>query len=392
MKKIKILISVIVVAGVGYAALSYFGVLGSKVAKLEYATEKVARGNIQTALSVDGSVLFDTWKLGFLESGVINKLNVKLGDSIKKGQILAQLDTSSEDNKLAQAKADLNASVLNKDNLSADGVDYAIKEKAYEYAKKRLSAEDDLYDEYVDAEGKNSTQALAQKVKVKLAEADVANIKKQLEQVEASYQSALYQVDKNSAAYQQSRNGYGDFQIVAPVDGAMVAQINGAVGSIYLNNQNAAAPFITLINSQSFWFEANVEDVEALKITADMKAYIKLDAYPEREFAGDVVFVSPVAELDSNDLATYKVIIAFDGAEAKLLSDMAGSADLVSSEVRDVLLISSAAVKNKSGHQMVIVKQDGNFAEKEVQTGFTNGKQVEIKSGLSAGEEVVIIK
>jgi multidrug efflux pump subunit AcrA (membrane-fusion protein) len=123
-----------------------------------------------------------------------------------------------------------------------------------------------------------------------------------------------------------------------------------------------------------------------------MKAYIKLDAYPEREFAGDVVFVSPVAELDSNDLATYKVMIAFDGADVKLLSDMAGSADLVSSEVRDVLLISSAAVKNKSGRQMVIVKKDGNFEEKEIQTGFTNGKQVEIKSGLNAGEEIVIIK
>jgi RND family efflux transporter MFP subunit len=392
MKKIKLAVAVIIIIGVGYFSLSYFGVFGNNDAKLEYKTEKVTKGNIQTAITVDGSIIFDTWKLNFFESGTISKISVALGDKIKKGQILAQLDASMEDSMTAQSTADLNLSILNKNTLANDGVDYEIKKKAYEYAEKRLDAEDDLYDEYVDAEGKNSIQALAQRVKVKLAEADVANIKKQLEQVEASYQGALYQVDKSTAMLQQSQDNYKDYQLIAPIDGAIVAQINGTVGNIYVSNQNTTSSLITLINPDSFWFEADVEDVDALKISPDMKAYINLDIYPDREFAGRVIFVSPVAELDSNDLATYKVIIMLDEMDVKMLSDMTGSADLVSSEVRDVLMISNAAVKNELGKQIVIIKKDGNFEEKEIQTGFTNGKLVEVKSGLNVGDEVVIVK
>jgi HlyD family secretion protein len=392
MKKIKLLIVVVIIIGVGYFSLAYFGVFGYNSAELEYKTEKVTRGNIQTAITVDGSVIFDTWKLSFFESGIISKISVALGDKIKKGQILAQLDANREDSRIAQSTADLNSSILNKNTLANDGVDYEIKKKAYEYAKDRLDAEDDLYDEYVDAEGKNSTQALSQRVKVKLAEAEVANIKKQIEQVEVSYQSALYQVDKSTAALQQSQDNYNDYQLIAPIDGAIVAQINGTAGDIYIGGQNTAASFMTLINPDSFWFEADVEDVDALKISPDMKAYINLDIYPDREFAGKVIFVSPVAELDSNDLATYKVVIMLDDMNVKMLSDMTGSADLVSSEVRDVMMISNAAVKNKQGKQIVIIKKDGNFEEKEIQTGFTNGKTVEVKSGLSIGDEVVIVK
>jgi RND family efflux transporter MFP subunit len=393
MKKIKLIVLIIGIIGLAYFSLSYWGIFGGDNLELEYDTEKVVRGNIQTAITVDGSMVFDTWKLNFFESGTISKINVALGDKIKKGQVLAQLDASKENSKVQQSSADLNANILNKDTLSSDGVDYEIKKKAYEYAKDRLDAEDDLYDEYVDSAGKNSTQSLAQRVKVKLAEAEVANIKKQIEQVEAQYQNALYQVDKSAAALQQSRDNYLDYQIIAPVEGAIVAQINGTAGDIYINNQNTTAvPLMTLINPDSFWFEADVEDVDALKISDDMKAYVSLDVYPDRKFDGKVIFVSPLAELDSNDLATYKVVIAIDSADIKLLSDMTGSADLVSSEARDVLMISNMAVKNKLGKQTVIIKKDGNFEEREVETGFTNGKSVEIKSGLSVGDEIVIIK
>ena len=392
MNKVKLVIAIIII-GLGYFSLSYFGIFGNNDAKLEYKTEKVTKGNIQTVIAVDGNIVFDTWKLNFFESGTISHVDVALGDQTKKGQVLAQLDTSKEDRKVRQSIAELNASILNKNTLDFDGVDYEIKKKAYEYAKDKLDAEDDLYDKYVDNEGKNSTQALAQRVKVKSAESEVANIKKQLEQVEAQHQSALYQVDKSAAILQQSKDNYKDYQIIAPIDGAIVAQINGVTGDIFSSNQNTATTsFMTLIDMDSFWFEANVEDVDALKISEDMKVYINLDIYPNRKFEGKVIFVSPVAELDSNDLATYKVVISIDSSDVKLLSDMTGSADLVSNEVRDVLMISNMAVKDNLGKKMVIVKKDGNFEEKEVQTGFTNGKLVEVKSGLNIGDEIVIVK
>jgi multidrug efflux pump subunit AcrA (membrane-fusion protein) len=55
-------------------------------------------------------------------------------------------------------------------------------------------------------------------------------------------------------------------------------------------------------------------------------------------------------------------------------------------------MISSAAVTNKQGKQLVIIQTEDGFEEREIQTGFTNGKKVEIVSGLKSGEVVVIIK
>ncbi|XLQ20726.1 MAG: efflux RND transporter periplasmic adaptor subunit [Candidatus Moraniibacteriota bacterium] len=391
-KVIKIVGIIVTISLIAYGII-YFGFLKKDVPELEYTTEKVIKGNIQSSISVDGTIVFDTWNLEFLNSGIVQTIDVELGDEVKKDQVIAVLDASAESNRIAQSTADLNASVANRDRMSEDGVDYELQKKKYSASKDKADTEDDLYDEYVDQYGKESTQALSQKIKKESAEDDVKITKKQLEQVEVSYDNAQYQVDKSSSAYQQSLQAYDDYEITAPVSGAIIAQINGTEGSVILNNNNSTTePFIVMVDPDSFWFETYVEDVEALKITPDMKAYITLDAYPNEEFEGRAIFVSPVAELDSNDLATYKVIIAVDDIEEQLLSDMFGSAELVSEEVRDVLMISSAAVTNKNGKKIVIIKTSNGFEEKEVNTGFTNGKKVEITSGLKLGEEIVIIK
>ncbi|MCD6149172.1 efflux RND transporter periplasmic adaptor subunit [bacterium] len=394
MNKIKKKLIILAVVIVSLAGIIYFGFTkkdGSS--ELEYETEKVIQGDIQVAISVDGKILFDTWNLEFLNSGTVEDILVDLGDTVKKNQVLAKSDASLEDNKIIQSKAELDSSILSAERLSEEGVDYKIKKKAYSAAKDKLEAENDLYDEYVNSDGKNSTQALSQKIKVKSAEASVENAKKQLEQAEESYQNAKYQLSKSQASYNSAKNAYDNYEIISPVDNAIVAQINGTIGSVVGGDKTSSTePFVVLVDPDSFWFEAYVEDMEALKIESDMKACIELEAYADQKFEGRVIFVSPVAEIDSNDLASYKVIVSINDTDLKFLSDMAGSIDFVSSEVKDVLMISSEAVRNKNGKQTVIVKKEGNFEEREVEIGFTNRKKVEIKSGLELGEEIIIAK
>lgn len=362
--------------------------------EIKYHTLKATRGDIQSSFSVDGKMVLDTWKLKFLNSGVVKEIKVKLGDKVKKGQLLAVLDTSAEQAKIAQAQADWQAALVDSSQMAEGGIEYKIKKKIYSNAKDKLEAEDDLYDEYVDEYGKESAQALAQKVKVKAAEAEVKVAKKQLEQLQEEYKVSSYRVSKEKAAYQQARQNLTDYRIVSPVDDAVVAQINGTAGSVVINsNNNTTDPFIVLADGDNYWFEASVEDVEALKIKEGMKVYINLDAYPDDELPGKVLFVSPVAELDANDLASYKVIIELEPTEKIFLSDMMGEAKLVSQEVKDVLKIPGEALVNKGGRQYVIVRDPaGGFQEKEVQTGFTNGREVEITSGLQEGDEVVVIE
>lgn len=396
MKKKLIIIVVLFVLGFG-AWKGYDVLWGEKNGKMEYAIEKVTKGDLAVSLSIDGKISIDRWDLDFLGEGTVDELRVKLGDVVTKGQVLATLKDDKIASQLAGAKADLNSSQLDSERLSKSGVDYKIKKEAYEAAKEKLEAEEDLYDEYESEEGEDSTQALAQKVKVKSAQADVENAKRQLQQVEESYKDAQYMVSKSSSTYSGFAVQADDYKIISPISGAVVAKINGTEGTGVKSggsnsSQTGEESFMVLANSDSYWFEAEVEDAEALKIMPGTKAYMTLDAYPDDKIEGEVAFVSPVAEIDENELASYRVVIVVKNPEMKFLSDMAGTADLVFKEVKDVLIIPNSAVKTSQGKQKVIVKSGESFSEREIQTGFTDGKKSEVKSGLNQGEEVVIVK
>lgn len=362
-----------------------------------YTTEKVMRGDVAVSFSVDGKIVYEKWDLNFLNSGVVDKINVKLGDVVKKGQILASLDVEKSSSQVSQAKSALGSSNIDLDRLSKDGVDYKIKKNAYDDARDQLDKEEDLYDEYVRINGKDSTQALAQEVKVSSAEADVNNAKYQMKQVEESYKKAQYESSKIAAAYDLALVGANAFNILSPKSGIVVDAINGNVGDMTTQNSSSSgvegAGFITLINKDSLWFEALLEDTDALKTQKDMLVYVMLDAYPNKKIEAKVDFVSVVPQIDANGLSSYKVIMQLTNNEdIKFLSDMSGSAEIVSKEAKNVLMISNAAVKNVAGKQVVVVKKGDVFSEREIQTGFTNGKKVEIKSGLEQGEEVIITK
>ncbi|QQS60919.1 MAG: HlyD family efflux transporter periplasmic adaptor subunit [Candidatus Moraniibacteriota bacterium] len=363
----------------------------------EYTIEKVVRGNVAVSFSVDGKVVYEKWELNFLNSGIVDTINVKLGDIVKKGQILASLDIEKSNNQALQAKSILEASYVDLDRLSKNGVDYKIKKVAYDDALDQLDKEEDLYDEYVQDNGKNSSQALAQKVKVSSAKADVNNAKYQMKQVEENYKKAKLESSKNSSTYALALENTNAFNIIAPRNDIVVDSIHGNVGDVATqNNTNSEdnnAGFITLINKDNFWFEALLEDTDALKTQKDMLVSLTLDAYPDKEFEAKVEFISIVPEIDTNGLSSYKVIIQIlNNGDTTFLSDMSGSAEIISKEAKNVLMISNGAVKNVKGKQTVTLKNGDNFSEREIQTGFTNGKKVEIKSGLEQGDEVVILK
>ncbi len=363
----------------------------------QYVTEKVVRGDVAVSFSVDGKIVYEKWELDFLNSGTVDKIDVKLGDIVEKGQVLASIDIEKSNSQISQAKSELGASSIDLSRLSKDGVDYEMKKRAYEDAKDKLDKEKDLYDEYVKADGKDSAQSLAQKVKVSSAEAEVNNAKYQITQIEESYKKAQYELAKSSSAYNIALASADNSNIISPKSDVIVDAINGNVGDIVSQSSNSSsessAGFLTLINHNNFWFESLVEDTDALKIQKDMLAYVKLDAYPDKKFEARVDFVSLIPEIDANGIPSYKVIIALTNKDdAKLLSDMAGSVELVSKEAKNVLMISNDAVKSVQGKQMVVVKKGDVFSEREIQTGFTNGKKVEIKNGLEQGEEVVITK
>jgi len=301
---------------------------------VEYEEVAVKRGNVSVSLNIDGKTAILRRDLGFELGGRVVDVLVKEGDNVSQWQTLAYLDAREAQKNLEKALRD--------------------------YSKERSDFEQDRQVTYPNG-------------------ALTTTIERILAKNQWDLEKAVLDVELETISQQQS-------YLVSPIEGTVVA-IDIAPGETV--SSQASQPVITVVDENSFVFEVYAEDIEALKIKKDMPVRISLEAMPETVLNGTVNFISPLATLDSNDLATYKVLIDFVNPDLKLLDSMAGTAEIISKEAKDVLKIPNTAVKLVDQKPVVYFLKDNKLIEQSVKLGFTNGDEVEVISGLEAGDKIV---
>ena len=192
-------------AAVAYAAYGRFAISTEQATPTQTAT--VRRGSIAATVSATGNVVPNKQsKLTFATSGTLKEVDVKLGDKVKAGQVLAKLDTSPLEIKLAQAQSNLRAAQVKLDQLKAGATADDIAA-----AKAALAAAEAKYNETVsgptDADLKAAEGAVtsAQATLAK-AQADLDNLKAGPSQDEIT--AAKADLDKKQAALQQAQAAY----------------------------------------------------------------------------------------------------------------------------------------------------------------------------------------
>jgi len=300
-------------------------------------TAKVIKTDLKIAFSIDGKLVIDSYEPNFSVSGKIAKVLVKEGDVVKKGQWLALLDTQ-------EAQKDLEKSLL-------------------DYSKERNDFDQDTQVTYAD-------------------KVITDTFKRILEKNQWDLSRAVLDVELSNLAIQQSK-------LVAPIEG-VVAAINIKAGG-YASTQNQT-PAITIVQPDSLQFIAYAEEDDVLRITEEQSTNIVLQAYPKDQFPAKVVFVSPRATLDTNGIASYKVAADIENQKnLKLIDGMEGSLSFVAKEVKNVLAIPNKSIIRENNQTYVLVKKENaELVKTAIQTAFTDGKNVEVTSGLELGQEVVV--
>lgn len=108
---------------------------------------------------------------------------------------------------------------------------------------------------------------------------------------------------------------------------------------------------------------------------------------------GKVSYVSPVAKTDSNGLVTYEVKISFVADGGKIIDGMNASIQFITKSVQSVVKIPNKAVKlTNSKSTISYYDSSKNLLTKEITTGFTDGQNVEVVTGLSAGDKYVVVE
>ncbi|MFA6513928.1 MAG: efflux RND transporter periplasmic adaptor subunit [Patescibacteria group bacterium] len=201
---------------------------------------------------------------------------------------------------------------------------------------------------------------------------------------ESDLASARAQLTSAAISVDKAKYNYNQATLISPIDG-VVALLNYKKGDIILSD--SAKTMASIINNETLYIEANIEEADISKIKVGDKASVTFDAVDGVNLTGEVSFISLTSETSSNGIVTYlvRVLLANTGPN-QIREGMTASIDFITAEAKDVLAVPVAAVRNIAGNPSVEMA-DGNLAT--VVTGFTDGKKAEIISGLKEGDKIL---
>jgi macrolide-specific efflux system membrane fusion protein len=357
-----LLVSILLICALAGAG---WWVLASKkeVKSAAPATATVIRRDFSSTVLATGAVKSQVGsevKVGARVSGKVVRLYANIGDQVRKGQVIAELEKEDLTAKVERNKAELAVAEARIADLQAR---LKLAEAQYQRQKKLI------------ADGFTSQDAL-----------DTAT--KEWTVNQAGLRLVQRQVESARAALKESEANLGYATITAPISGviASVATQEGETVAAGLN----APVFVTIIDMNRLQVDAFVDEVDIGKVQVGQKAVFTVDSFPAREFEGKVVAIYPKAVIQEN-VVNYDVVIEIISAYDGLLKpDMTASVSIMLAAKPGVLAVPAEAVKREKGKTLVYVLVNGQVEPRNIKTGWKDGQWIEIAGGLEEGQTVLL--
>ncbi|MGZ4134386.1 MAG: efflux RND transporter periplasmic adaptor subunit [Tumebacillaceae bacterium] len=440
-------LAAVIVLGGGY--FTYTQTKATTTTQSLTRTLSVKRGDVTESVSASGTVQAAAqYSLNFASANgaTVSAVNVKVGDHVKAGQVLATLDTTQQKLQLQidqESLAAAQAKLATAEQGSSGGQDAALQqanvEKAkasWDGAKTAYADEQNIYNAEVASKAPQN-QLLQEKAKVD-------QLYNQIVQAKASYNVAIAQqyqpstssdsgaidqakasVDQAQGKVNQDNATLANMTIKAPADGVIVT-VNGSAGASASGSGNSSGGgFITMDGTAAgMEISAQISQSDIGKVQVGQQASITSSAFADKTFTGTVAQIAPEAST-SNGVTTYNVMLKVDDKEGLLKAGMSTNLNLTIGTHKNVLYVSPAALKEQNGQEGVIVatanvnsnatssdqSQSGSQNQQgqsgysrrstssgsavggrfvPVKVGYFNTTQVEITSGLEEGDNIIV--
>ena len=444
-KRILILLGVVVLVGAGVA------VAASRSSSATTATTElgqVTQATLSSVVESSGSVSPESEvTLSFGASGTVSKVNVQVGDQVKQGDVLAELDTADLELEVAQAEqsylsqqasysmtvnpdpAEVTAAPLALNNasaayklaqqkyalnstdqvaLSCNSVDNAKQSYddavtayniylsdwhvqvygTYEVSpqKTQLERAKAAYDQMLA--NCNLAKSSVNDSSVKSAYASLVQAKANLDSLiipsERTLATAEMQLEQAKSSLEQARQQLEDAQIVAPFDG-IVTEVNPVVGG------PSGSATIGLIDASQYHVDVLIDETEIAQLKVGQKVEVTFDALPDVTVTGVVGRIDPAGTI-SNGVVNYTIRVNLDPTEAALRADMTANARVILDTHTNVLAVPGSAIRQdtQGGYYVNVVDANGEAQRVDVTTGYTDGELTEVAGDLQAGQQVYI--
>ena len=373
-KRFFILLGLAVAAGAAY----YFFSSNSKQ-ETTYLTESVTRGNVEKTVVASGSVeSVNEVDVGAQASGKITKLYVKLGQEIKKGEMIADIDSTTQINTLNTKKAAL---VSYQAQLKA-------KKTAYDVALSSYNRLSKLY-----------TQKATSLDSLNTAKSTLDNAKAEMEAIEANIKQA--EIEVNTAETNVSYT-----KITAPMDGTVISVPVSEGQTVNANQTTPTIVTIADLSKMKIKPEISEGDITKVKAGQEVSFTILSDSQTVYHSVIDSVDPANTTTTDSSSTSSstssssssstssaiyYYANVLIDNPDRTLRIGMTTENNIKIANAKDVLLVSNMAIQKRDGKSFINVLNDKNQPEpREVETGVQNDFHTEIKSGVNEGEKVIV--
>ncbi|NIE78202.1 efflux RND transporter periplasmic adaptor subunit [Pantoea sp. Ap-967] len=346
------------------------------------STVAVVRADIESSVTALGTLQPRRYvDVGAQASGQIRTLHVEAGDQVRKGQLLVEIDPSTQ-----QAKLD--AGRFSIDTLKAQ---LSEQQAQSTLARQQLQRQQQL----AKAGATREEDLQSAEAQLKVAQARIAMYQAQILQAKASLRS------------DEAELGYT--RIYAPIDGTVVAVDAREGQTLNAQQQTPLILRIARLSPMTVW--AQVSEADIGKVKPGMSAYFTTLAGGKRRWNSTVRQILPIppkpleqtsrggspasaiASSTSSQVVQYTVLLDVDNPDGALMADMTTQVFFVAGQARQVLSAPLAAFDDGAGEGMRLAQvlgADGRIEQRQVRTGLSDRLRVQILDGLNEGERLVI--
>ena len=378
MKKTKILIILLILGVGGYFVYDKF--FNIKDEKVEFITKKAKKGSFSKKVDATGEIFAtELIDVGAQVSGQIKKLYVKLGDQVKKGDMIASIDSSTQQNNIDNKEAQL-----------------AIYKAQLESAKVALNIAKTQFDRENALFAKNATSKQEFESAKNTYSANSAKIK----ELEA-------QIKQTNIELSTAKINLGYTKITAPRDGTVVS-VQVEEGQTV--NANQTTPTIVNIADLSrVKMKMQIAEGDITKIKVGTPVEYSILSEPTKKFQTTVSSIDPglttlsdgsygssssskssySSSSSSSSAVYYYAQSIVDNKDGILRIGMTTQNELLIANVEDAIIVPSIGIKKDENGTFVYVLKDGKAVKTAVKTGIKDNLDTQIISGINEGDEII---
>jgi macrolide-specific efflux system membrane fusion protein len=345
--------------------------------KATFITADVVRMDLEESVLASGTLkAFKTVAVGAQVSGQLKTLRVALGDKVRKGQLLAEIDPIIQKNTLKDSEAQV-------ENLRAQKRSRQELLKQYDLAYQRQKL--------------MSARDATSKADLEIAQSQLESTRYDIAALEAQINKATIAVDTAQANLEYTR-------INAPIDGVVIS-IDTEEGQTVVSTQSATT-ILTLATLDTMTVKAKISEADVIRVKPGLTTYFTLLGDADKRYYSKLRAIEPgpvssgtsgsgtnsSTSSGSSAAVYYYGLFEVPNADNKLKVSMTTQVAIVLNQAKQSLCIPVSALgdKQKDGRTTVKVLEGSISQPRNIRTGISNNVQVQVLEGLREGEKVVV--